>query len=257
MRRFKWAIFLVVSTLSMISLLYFHCQAELQQEKLERLTKQIDDLNEIYESTAQELTEVHDENRELLRNLREAIARIETVEHRNSELESILFNQRQTYHNAVTMQGSRMSVVTPSNFTAKQYERAWSRLAAHGLKGTGQALVRAEELYNVNSLVLSAIAYLESAGGMSRLAREKNNLFGLGAGGSDPYRNALCFSAKDESIYYTAKMLRSRYLSRGYCNERGNNLESIGPRYAADPRWAEKVGEAMSKIARAAIPGGR
>ncbi len=257
MRRYRWAAFLAVSALTMLGLIYIQYYSDLQQEKYERLTRQIDDLKEIYESTAQELTEVHEENHELLRDLREAIIRIETVEQRNNELEAILFNQRQTYRNAVSMRGSFMPVLTVSNFTAKQYERAWSRLGAHGLKGTGNSLAYAEELYNVNSLVLSAIAYLESAGGMSRLAREKNNLCGLGAGGSDPYHNALYFSSKDECIYYTARLLRNRYLSRGSRNYRGDNLEAIGPRYASDPLWAVKVGKTMSKIARAAIPGGR
>ena len=184
MRRYRWAVFLALSTLTMLGLLYMQYYSDQQKEKFEHLTRQIDDLKEIYESTVQELSKVNEENRTLIRDLNEAIERIEAVEQRNSELETILFNQRQTYQNAVSMRGSTMPVLTMSSFTAKQYERAWSRLGAHGLKGTGQFLVQAEELYNVNSLVLSAIAYLESAGGMSKLAREKNNLFGLGAGGS-------------------------------------------------------------------------
>jgi beta-N-acetylglucosaminidase len=257
MQRFRWAAFLAVTTLTMLGLVYFQYRADLQQEKYDRLTRQIDDLQEIYESTARELTEVHEENRDLIQDLHEAIIRIETVEQRNNELETILFNQRQTYRNAVAMQGSSMPVLTLSSFTAKQYERAWSRLGAHGLKGTGNSLVQAEELYNVNSLVLSAIAYLESAGGMSKLAREKNNLFGLGAGGSNPYHNALYFSSKDDCINFTAKLLRNRYLSRSSRSYRGDNLIAIGPRYAEDPCWAEKVGRTMSKIARVAIPGGR
>lgn len=257
MHRFKGAAYLTVSILIMTGLLYFQYQNDLQRQKYERLTRQIDDLQKVYESTARELTEVHDENHELLRELYEALSKIETVEHRNNELEAILFNQRQTYHNAVAMRGASFPVLTRSDFTAKQYERAWSRLGAHGLKGTGSSLVRAEELYSVNSLVLSAIAYVESAGGMSKLAREKNNLFGLGAGGSDPYQNALSFSSKEKSVYYTAKMLRNRYLSRSSRSYRGDDLIAIGPNYAADPRWAEKVGQAMSRIARAAIPGGR
>jgi len=257
MRRYRWAVFLALSTLTMLGLLYMQYYSDQQKEKFEHLTRQIDDLKEIYESTVQELSKVNEENRTLIRDLNEAIERIEAVEQRNSELETILFNQRQTYQNAASMRGSTMPVLTMSSFTAKQYERAWSRLGAHGLKGTGQFLVQAEELYNVNSLVLSAIAYLESAGGMSKLAREKNNLFGLGAGGSNPYQNALFFSSKEECIYYAARLLRNRYLSRSSRSYRGDNLEAIGPRYAADPFWAEKVGRTMSKIARAAIPGGR
>lgn len=257
MQRFGWAAFLAVATLTMLGLVYIQHYSDLQQEKYERLNRRITDLEEIYDRTSRELTEANEENRGLIQDLHDAIIKIGEVEERNSELETILFNQRQTYRHAVAMQGSTMPVLSLSDFTAKQYERAWSRLGAHGLKGTGESLVQAEGLYSVNSLVLSAIAYLESAGGMSKLAREKNNLFGLGAGGATPYSSALYFSSKDECIYYTANMLRNRYFNRGSRGYRGDNLVAIGPRYAADPCWAEKVGRTMSKIACAAIPGGR
>lgn len=257
MRQLRWVSFLAVSTLTMLILVYVQYYQDQQQEKYDRLNRRIDDLEEIYENTSRELVESNEKNNELIQDLHEAIIHIENVEQRNSELETILFNQRETYRNAVAMQGSVMPVLTLSNFTAKQYERAWNRLGAHGLKGTGDSLVQAEDLYSVNSLVLSAIAYMESAGGMSRLAREKNNLFGLGAGGSTPYQSALCFSSKSDCIHFTAKLLYNRYLSRGSRGYRGDNLIAIGPRYAEDPLWAEKVARTMSKIARAAIPGGR
>ena len=109
----------------------------------------------------------------------------------------------------------------------------------------------------VNSLVLSAIAFLESAAVVIQGCLEKNNLFRPWSRRLDPYRNALCFSTRNECIDYTARVLRYRYLSRGAQLHRGENLAAIGPNYAADPRWAEKVSRHMSLIARAAIPGGR
>ncbi len=254
MQRYRWAAFLAVTSLTMLGLIYMQYSYDLQKERYLLLDRQITHLEEVNINTTRELNEAHEENRELTQDLQDAVTRMETVEKRNSELETILFNQRQTYRSAVAMQGSIMSVLTKSDFTATQYERAWARLGAHGLKGTGDSLVRAEELYQVNSLVLSAIAYLESAGGMSKLAREKNNLFGLGAGGANPYQSALSFSSRDECICYSAGLLCRRYVSRGY---RGDSLTAIGPRYAEDPLWAEKVSQIMAKIARAAIPGGR
>ena len=256
MQRFSWAAYLLFTIMALCGLLYLYELNQEQRNKYERLTRQIDNLQTVYEDTVQELTEVNDENRELLQELNEAIYRIETVEQRNTQLESILLNQRQTYQNAVNLRGATMPVLTRSHFTAKQYERAWSRLGAAGLKGTGEALVKAEETYGVNSLVLSAIAYLESAGGKSKLAREKNNLFGLGAGGADPYSNALSFSSREQCINYAARLLSNRYLSRGSRMYRGETLTAVGPNYAADPLWAEKVSSHMSRIARAAIPSG-
>lgn len=256
MQRFGWAAYLFFTILALCGLLYLDELNQEKQERYERLIRQIDDLQAVYEDTVQELTEVNDENRELLQELNDAVCQIETVEKRNTQLESILLNQRQTYQNAVNLRGATMSVLTRSHFTAKQYERAWSKLGAGGLKGTGEALVRAEETYGINSLILSAIAFLESGGGKSRLAREKNNLFGLGASGTDPYSNALSFSSREQCINYAARLLNNRYLNRGSRLYRGEDLSAVGPNYAADPQWAEKVSQQMSLIARAAIPGG-
>lgn len=249
--------FILVAGLVIVGITYLQNQATLQQEKYNRLQQQIDELTEIYNQTVQDLDEACEENRVLMQDLHEALVHIESVEKRNAELETILFNQRQTYRHAVALKGSTMPVLTPSSFTAKQYERAWIRLGAHGLRGTGEALAGAEARYGVNSLVLGAIAYVESAGGMSKIAREKNNLFGLGAFDYNPYYSAYYFSTKGESIYYAANLLRNSYLSRSSRNYRGDNLQAIGIRYASDPRWAEKVGRVMSRIARAAIPEGR
>ncbi|NMD42985.1 MAG: hypothetical protein GYA86_06720 [Firmicutes bacterium] len=256
MQRYGWVAYLFFTIAALSGLLYLYEQNQQQQQRYERLTQQIDDLQTVYEEAVQELTEVHDENRELIQDLEDALYRIETVRQRNTQLESILLNQRQTYRDAVGMRGASMTVLTRSHFTARQYERAWSRLGAGGLKGTGEALVRAEETYGVNSLVLAAIALLESGAGKSRLAREKNNLFGLGAGGADPYGSALSFSSREQCINYAARLLCNRYLSRGSRMYRGEDLSAVGPNYAADPEWAEKVSRHMSRIARAAIPGG-
>lgn len=249
--------FLVAAALIVVGVSYLQHLAVLQQEKLNILLHKIDDLTYRYENTTRELRETNEVNLELKFELDEALQRIETVEKRNEHLEQILFNQQQTYRNAVALSGSTMPVLSTSSFTAQQYERAWARLGAHGLKGTGAALVRAEELYGINSLALASIAYLESAGGMSSIARDKNNLFGLGAFDGNPILYAYTFSTKDDSIFYAAQLLSNSYLSRWGRNYRGDNLVAIGVRYASDPQWAEKVGRAMSLIARAAVPEGR
>lgn len=255
--RLNRARFFVVSSVPLVLFLAWQNQITLKEEQQEHLQVQIEVLNEVYEETLQDLNEVTDEKETLFQQLHEALIKIEKVEQRNTELELILFNQRQTYRTAVALQGSIMPALTPSGFTEKMYERAWSRLGAHGLKGTGATLASAEEKYGVNSLIIAAIAYVESGGGMSKIARDKKNLFGLGAGDVTPYASALYFSSKNDSIYFVANLLRHSYLSRGGRHYRGDNLVAINIRYASDPNWAEKVGRAMARIARAACPEGR
>jgi beta-N-acetylglucosaminidase len=76
-----------------------------------------------------------------------------------------------------------MPLTTPSGFTAERLERC---LPDTGLAGLGQAFCRAEKAYGINGVILAAICAHESAGERRRLAREKDNLAGLGAydGGS-------------------------------------------------------------------------
>lgn len=249
--------FFVIGSVPLVLLLAWQNQITVKEEQHEHLQVQIEELSETYEETLLDLDEATDENENLFKQLHEALIKIDVVEQRNAELELILFNQRQTYRTAIAMQGSTMPALTLSSFTEKMYERAWIRLRAHGLKGTGAALASAEERYGVNSLVIAGIAYLESGGGMSKIARDKNNLFGLGAGDITPYASAFYFSCKDDSIYFVANLLRHSYLSRGGRYYRGDSLEAVNIRYAADPNWAEKVGRTMARIARAACPEGR
>jgi len=249
--------FLLFSIVPLLLALIWHNQLTLNAQHREQLQTRIEELNNEYMETLDELDEATDEKNNLFHQLDEALDKIEDVEKRNEELEQILFNQRETYRVAIAGQGATMAALSRSSFTEKMYERAWARLGAHGLKGIGASLVSAEERYGVNSLIIAAIAYLESGGGRSMIAREKNNLFGLGAAGASPFASALSFSRKQESVYFVANLLRYSYLCRWGRHYRGGNLVAINVRYASDPFWANKVGRAMAKIACAAIPQGR
>ncbi len=268
MHHLKKLLFMFCAALLVSGAAYLQHLADLRQERLDLLNleiveltesyeNQIENLQQLYEHTAGELKETQLENYDTHQELNKTLEQIEVIEKRNRQLEHILFNQQQTYRNAVALNGSTMNALSTSDFTARQYERAWSRLGAHGLLGTGPALLRAEETYGVNSLILAAIAYHESGGGMSKIAREKHNLFGLGAFDSSPYLSAISFPTKDDSIYFAARLLRNSYLSSWGRNYRGDNLAAIGVSYASDPLWAAKIGNCMSMIARAAIPEGR
>ncbi len=72
--------------------------------------------------------------------------------------------------------------------TAEELENAVNTLKENnGLKGLGAYFIEAQNKYNINAIMLVAIACLESAYGTSKLAIEKNNLFGLRA--NDEYRD--------------------------------------------------------------------
>ena len=108
------------------------------------------------------------------------------------------------------------------------------------LEGIGEYVLAAEHIYGVNALFIVSLAQHESGNGMSRLARSKNNLFGLGAYDSSPYESAITYSSKEECIMYFAKMINSRYFGKGH-----RTLRKIGSRYASDQDWPEIVAKAM------------
>jgi len=116
------------------------------------------------------------------------------------------------------------------------------------LEGLGETFKKAEEKYGVNALFLAALAAHESAMGTSRIAREKNNLFGFGAYDRSPYASAKKFDSKEEGILEVAAYLSKNYLREGGKYFNGYSVEAIGKRYASDPNWANALRTQISRL---------
>lgn len=114
-------------------------------------------------------------------------------------------------------------------------------LEGTGLAGLGERFVAAEAIYRgPNALIMAAHAALESAWGESRLAREKKNLFGIGAYDRDPDR-AKIFSSFAECIDWYAS-----FVTREYLHPRGKfyvrpTLGGMNRYWATDPLWGAKI----------------
>ena len=74
--------------------------------------------------------------------------------------------------------------------------------------GLGEAFYQAEQDYGVNALFLISICEFESANGTSGLARNRNNLAGLGGSG-----HWASFSSYADCVDYLGSLLASRYLN--------------------------------------------
>lgn len=109
-----------------------------------------------------------------------------------------------------------------------------------------------ERQYNINGIFVAAVGIHESAWGTSKIALNKNNLFGYGAYDSNPYNGAYNFSNYAESIDLIARVLVKYYLnpagtsiyggeiSKGtYYN--GATLTGVNVKYATDKNWANSV----------------
>lgn len=109
-----------------------------------------------------------------------------------------------------------------------------------------------EKQYNINGIFVASIGIHESAWGTSKIAKDKNNLFGYGAYDSNPYNGAYTFSNYSESIDLMARVLTKYYLNpkgtRIYNSEiasgsyyNGATLAGVNKRYATDKNWANSV----------------
>ena len=110
----------------------------------------------------------------------------------------------------------------------------------------------AEQQYNVNGIFLAAVAIHESAWGTSKMAQNKNNLFGYGAYDSNPSDNAYVFKNVSEGIDLLARVFAKYYLNpKGtviYNNERasgshynGATVAGVNKHYATDTNWSNAV----------------
>lgn len=134
----------------------------------------------------------------------------------------------------------------PSGLTE---ELANELLKGTGLEGLGKAFVEAEHTYSVNAYYLMAHAAWESEWGKSKLARNKNNLFGYQAYDSNPYHSARVFSSKGESIMTVAKYIGKHYLNSTGDHYNGHNLSGMNIKYASDKNWARGIGDVIDKLA--------
>lgn len=109
-----------------------------------------------------------------------------------------------------------------------------------------------EKQYNINGVFVAAVGIHESAWGISKIALQKNNLFGYGAYDSNPYNGAYNFSNYSESIDLISRVFVKYYINpKGtsiYGGEKavgtyynGSNLSGINKKYASDSNWANAV----------------
>lgn len=143
--------------------------------------------------------------------------------------------------------------------TAEELENAVNTLKENnGLKGLGAYFIEAQNKYNINAIMLVAIACLESAYGTSKLAIEKNNLFGLRANDEyrdDPSKYGDYFSTKEDCIDYAGHKLRYQYLEEDekapwcYCNGE-TDIYSIGSIWCSNPEWGDYVVDLSNRLSK-------
>lgn len=114
------------------------------------------------------------------------------------------------------------------------------------MNSMGQYYIENQNTYGTNALLMFGVSGNESYWGRSKIAQDKNNLFGHGAVDSNPYYGANGYANPQTSIKYHAE----KFISNGYLDNEdwryngghlGDKLSGINVRYASDPYWGEKA----------------
>lgn len=121
-------------------------------------------------------------------------------------------------------------------------------VAGTPLAGLGKDWLAAEARWRVNAVFLCALACHESDFGRSRIARDKKNIYGLGAYDRDPYNSAKSYSSFRESIEDVCSLLVRQYLYPCGAYYNGPTPKGVNVKYSTDSRWAEKVVKHMTAI---------
>ena len=137
-----------------------------------------------------------------------------------------------------------------TNYSAEDLDKVFSLLNIDNslLENKGATFKEAEEHYHINALYLLAhSAALESDWGRSKIAKDKNNFFGITAYDTTPYLSAKTFDDADKGILGATKWIKENYIDRGR-TFLGNKASGMNVEYASDPYWGEKIASVMMKI---------
>jgi len=147
-----------------------------------------------------------------------------------------------------------ISLNKPSGFTLEQFTKALtdSKDKNKIFEKNAKYFYYIEKQYNINGMFVAAVGIHESAWGTSKIALNKNNLFGYGAYDSNPYNGAYTFDNYAEAIDLVSRVFVKFYLNPEgekiydgqVANGRyysGNTLSAVNKRYATDKNWANGV----------------
>ena len=147
-----------------------------------------------------------------------------------------------------------MQLNKPSGLTLEQFKKVLSDEKDKNkiFENNAEYFYYIEKHYNINGIFVAAVGIHESAWGTSKIALQKNNLFGYGAYDSNPYNGAYEFTNYSESIDLIARVFVKYYLNPSgtniYGGEKavgtyynGATLTGVNTKYATDKNWANAV----------------
>lgn len=128
-------------------------------------------------------------------------------------------------------------------------------LAGHGkLQGLGQAFIDVENRDGINAFWGMAQAIEETGWGVSAIAVNKNNLFGITAYDANPYGDASVYSSPVACVEYWGDFLKANYLTPGGAYFVSPTPAGVARHYATDPNYAAQVVNIMNLLVSRVAP---
>ncbi|GGG70923.1 glucosaminidase domain-containing protein [Paenibacillus radicis (ex Gao et al. 2016)] len=181
-----------------------------------------------------------------VKELQQAILATETPEQRQRVIEQAFLRNEDTLRIAIPQplpEEKETEPIKPSSIVGADSGLSESHIAeildntALAGQNLEQAILKIEEEYGINAYFTIAVMKLESGNGKSKLAKNKNNLFGLNATGSNPHNRAFTFETKGDSVLKFGQLLSKNYVNKGY-----TTVEKIARKYCpANPEWPNLV----------------
>lgn len=113
------------------------------------------------------------------------------------------------------------------------------------MKGMGSAFMEAGKETGLDPRYLVAHSAQETGWGTSQIAKDKNNMFGIGAFDDSPYSSAYGYGSTKEGIMNGAKFIAKDYYKEGQTTLDSMRNNGGKHEYATDPGWATKIGSIM------------
>ena len=172
----------------------------------------------------------------------------------SSEEQKQTIAETKTKEQLLTTLNINMQLNKPSGLTLEQFKKVLSDSKDKNkiFENNAEYFYYIEKQYNINGIFVASVGIHESGWGTSKIAVQKNNLFGYGAYDSNPYNGAYNFSNYSESIDLLARVFVKYYLNPAgtsiYGGEKavgsyynGATLKGINTKYASDKNWANAV----------------
>ncbi len=163
-------------------------------------------------------------------------------------------NETKTKEQLSSALNINMQLNKPSGLTLEQFKKVLTdnKDTNKIFENNAEYFYYIEKQYNINGIFVAAVGIHESAWGTSKIALQKNNLFGYGAYDSNPYNGAYNFTDYSESIDLLARVFVKYYLNPAgtniYGGEKavgtyynGATLKGVNTKYASDKNWANVV----------------